>query len=106
MANRFYTFILVPHAEAKFRKIHISKRTAVLATSFLGLMVLVAGVLSFHYWQFYGEMRELRRLRMVNAELLRQNLDYEVSVEHLNNPRRCRAPTTRSGTVSTKWPAT
>jgi len=85
MANRFYTFILVPHAEAKFRKIHISKRTAVLAASFLGLMVVVAGVLSFHYWRFYSEMRELRRLRMVNAELRRQNLDYEVSVEHLNN---------------------
>ncbi|MGH9462695.1 MAG: peptidoglycan DD-metalloendopeptidase family protein, partial [Vicinamibacteria bacterium] len=65
--------------------IHISKRTAVLAASFLGLVVLVAGVLSFHYWRFYGEMRELRRLRMVNAELQRQNLDYEVSVEHLNN---------------------
>ena len=85
MANRFYTFILVPHAEAKFRKIHFSKRTAILVASFFGLMVLVAGVLSFHYWQFYGEMGELRRLRMVNAELRSQNLDYEVSVEHLNN---------------------
>ena len=85
MANRFYTFILVPHAEAKFRKIHLSKRTAILVASFLGLMVVVAGLLSFHYWQFYGEMRDLRRLRMVNAELRRQNLDYEVSVEHLNN---------------------
>ena len=85
MANRFYTFILVPHAEAKFRKIHFSKRTAIIVASFLGLMVLVAGLLTFHYWQFYGEMRDLRRLRMVNAELRRQNLDYEVSVEHLNN---------------------
>jgi len=85
MAKRFYTFILVPHAEAKFRKIHLSKRTAVLAASFLGLMVIVAGVLTFHYVRFYGEMRELRRLRIVNAELRRQNLDYEVSVEHLNN---------------------
>ena len=85
MANRFYTFILVPHAEAKFRKIHISKRTAILLGSLLGLMAVVAGVLSFHYWRFYGEMKELRRLRMVNAELQRQNLDYEVSVEHLNN---------------------
>ena len=46
---------------------------------------MVAGMLAFHYWQFYGEMRDLRRLRMVNAELRRQNLDYEVSVEHLNN---------------------
>src|SRR3989304_9405652 len=85
MAKRFYTFILVPHAEAKRRKIHLSKRTAVLAASFLGLMVIVAGVLTFHYVRFYGEMRELRRLRIVNAELRRQNLDYEVSVEHLNN---------------------
>jgi murein DD-endopeptidase MepM/ murein hydrolase activator NlpD len=85
MANRFYTFILVPHAEAKFRKVHFSKRSAILAASLLGLMVVIAGVLTFHYLQFYGEMRELRRLRMINAELRRQNLDYEVSVEHLNN---------------------
>jgi murein DD-endopeptidase MepM/ murein hydrolase activator NlpD len=48
-------------------------------------MVIIAGVLTFHYLQFAGEMRELRRLRMVNSELRRQNLDYEVSVEHLNN---------------------
>lgn len=85
MANRFYTFIFVPHAEAKFRKIHFSKRTALLIGSLLGLMVVGAGVLTFHYWRFHSEMKELRRLRMVNAELRRQNLDYEVSVEHLNN---------------------
>ena len=85
MAKRFYTFILVPHAEAKFRKIHLSKRTAILLGSFLGLVAIVAGALTFHYVEFYGDMRELRRLRMINAELRRQNLDYEVSVEHLNN---------------------
>ena len=85
MAKRFYTFILVPHAEAKFRKIHLSKRTAILLGSFLGLMALAAGALTFHYVEFYGDMQELRRLRMINAELRRQNLDYEVSVEHLNN---------------------
>ena len=85
MAKRFYTFILVPHAEAKFRKIHLSKRAAILLGSFLGLMVIVAGALTFHYVEFYGDMRELRRLRMINVELRRQNLDYEISVEHLNN---------------------
>ncbi len=85
MAKRFYTFILVPHAEARLRKIHLTKRTAILLGSFLGLMAVVAGSLAFHYVEFYGDMRELRRLRMINAELRRQNLDYEVSVEHLNN---------------------
>ncbi len=85
MAKRFYTFILVPHAEAKFRKIHLSKRIAILLISFLGLVAVMAGTLTFHYVEFYGDMHELRRLRMVNAELRRQNLDYEVSVEHLNN---------------------
>ena len=85
MARRFYTLILVPHAGAKFRKIHLSKRIAILLISFLGLVAVMAGTLTFHYVVFYGDIHELRRLRMVDAELRRQNLDYEVSVEHLNN---------------------
>jgi murein DD-endopeptidase MepM/ murein hydrolase activator NlpD len=40
--------------------------------------------LTVHYYAFFQELNELRELRLGNAELKRQNLDYEVSVEHLN----------------------
>ena len=56
------------------------KTLAVLA----GVAVIVAGALTVHYFTFYQELTELSELRLGNAELKRQNLDYEVSVEHLN----------------------
>jgi murein DD-endopeptidase MepM/ murein hydrolase activator NlpD len=45
---------------------------------------LVAVFLLAQYVAFHNELKELRDLRLSNAELRRQNLDYEVSVEHLN----------------------
>ena len=47
--------------------------------------MIVLGALTTHYFSFYQELTELRELRLGNAELKRQNLDYEVSVEHLND---------------------
>ncbi|MFQ5790202.1 MAG: M23 family metallopeptidase [Acidobacteriota bacterium] len=84
MARRSYTVILAPHAGAKFRKIHFSRLSLALIAIGGGLGLLVSGALAFHYVRFHRELTELRRLRTLNAELRRQNLDYEVSVEHLN----------------------
>lgn len=84
MMKRSYTVIFVPHTGERFKKWRLSagalKTLAVLA----GAAVVVAGTLTAHYFTFYQELIELRELRLTNAELKRQNLDYEVSVEHLN----------------------
>ena len=88
MAGRsktLYTVILVPHARARFRKLHFSRFRLGLIGTFAGLGIIVAGVLFFHYTRFHNELKELRQVRLVNAELRRQNLDYEVSSEHLSN---------------------
>jgi murein DD-endopeptidase MepM/ murein hydrolase activator NlpD len=84
MMKRSYTVILVPHTGERHKKWRLSagalKTLAVLA----GVAIVVAGALTAHYATFYQELIELRELRLGNAELKRQNLDYEVSVEHLN----------------------
>ncbi len=84
MPKQSYTVILVPHGGAKYRKYHISAfKLAIIACS-AGLTLIVAGVLGFHYARFYSELGDLQRVRNINAELRQQNLDYEVSAEHLN----------------------
>ena len=84
MVKRSYTLIFVPHTGARHKKWRLTagalKTLAVLA----GVAVIVAGALTAHYFTFYQELTELSELRLGNAELKRQNLDYEVSVEHLN----------------------
>lgn len=85
MHNRLYTVIVVPHAEGRFRKFHVAERWLRAMGVVAGGLVLVATGLALHYASFYTELSELRELRRANAELRRQNLDYEVSTEHLSN---------------------
>jgi murein DD-endopeptidase MepM/ murein hydrolase activator NlpD len=85
MNNRLYTVIVVPHAEGQFRKFHFSERWLRTLAVVAGCLLLVGVGLAVHYARFYVQLTELRELRRVNAELRRQNLDYEVSTEHLNN---------------------
>ncbi len=51
----------------------------------IALVFIAALFLAAHYLAFYRDLRELRELRLSNSELKRQNLDYELSVEHLND---------------------
>lgn len=85
MNNRFYTLILVPHSEGRFRKFHVSQRRLTVFASIAGAVLLFAVGLTFHYFSFYEQLRELRQLRQTNSDLRKQNLDYEVSTEHLNS---------------------
>jgi murein DD-endopeptidase MepM/ murein hydrolase activator NlpD len=50
----------------------------------VGLSLVTTGVLAFQYARFHDGLQDLRRLRVMNAELRQQNLDYEVSTEHLS----------------------
>ncbi len=83
-SKRQYTLIFVPHAEARFRKLHFSRRVLGVMGALTALGIVLTGALGFHYIRFHSELTELRQLRLINADLRRQNLDYEVSSEHLN----------------------
>ena len=84
MSKKSYTVILVPHGGAKYRKFRLTSLKLGLIAFAAGLSLIAAGILTFQYARFHGDLKELRRLRLMNAELRQQNLDYEVSTEHLN----------------------
>ena len=77
MANEFFTVIVVPHAKAKFRRFQMSVKLAKWTAGVSGVLaVAVVGILA-HYTWITSEVRELRRLRTQNAELLIKTAQYE-----------------------------
>lgn len=84
MMKRSFTILVVPHTGERFRKLRLSSG-GLKALTLLGAAVFLgAALLAVHYATFHRELADLRELRLTNADLKRQNLDYELSVEHLN----------------------
>ena len=81
--KRTYTLIFVPHARARFRKLHVPVRTAKVVAAVLGTLALVLGGVLAHYVMLSSEVRSLRGVRAANAELRQQNLYYETNVTEL-----------------------
>jgi hypothetical protein len=83
MANSTYTFIVVPHAKARFRKFQISVRFAkwALIASSAGV-ILLTGIL-VHYARIATEVRGLRQLRSENAQLRTKTQEYEQNAGRL-----------------------
>lgn len=83
MANGFYTFIVVPHARARFRKFQVSVRLAKWTAGVLGFAFLVLAGVLIHYTSIAAEVFELRGLRSENAALLVRTREYEQSAGKL-----------------------
>jgi len=84
MMKRSFTILVVPHTGEQFRKLRLTSGGLKALTVSVALMMMAALFLAVHYAAFYRDLVELRQLRLTNSELKRQNLDYELSVEHLN----------------------
>ena len=82
--KRSFTILVVPHTGERFRKLRLSSGGLKTLAAIAAVLALSVTLLLVHYAAFYGELTEVRELRLNNAELKRQNLDYEHSVEHLN----------------------
>jgi murein DD-endopeptidase MepM/ murein hydrolase activator NlpD len=84
MMKRSFTILVVPHTGEQFRKLRLTSGGLRALTVSVALLLVAAFFLAAHYAAFYRDLGELRELRLTNSELKRQNLDYELSVEHLN----------------------
>ena len=83
MAKEFYTLIIVPHAKARFRRLHVSVRlTKWLAGIGAAAALVVSGILVHYVW-ITTEVYELRRLRTENRALRVKTEEYEQSAGQL-----------------------
>ena len=83
--KRSFTILVVPHTGEQFRKLRLTSGGLRALSVSLALLLGAAVFLAAHYLAFYRDLAELRELRVANSDLKRQNLDYELSVEHLND---------------------
>ena len=83
MANEFFTLIVVPHAKARFRKIHVPIRLAKWALAGAAAAALVLGGILVHYTWITVEVAELRRLRTENLALVAKTQAYEQNASKL-----------------------
>ncbi len=79
MGNEFYTLIIVPHAKARFRRLHVSVRLTKWLAGITTLVVLAIGGVLIHYTWITAEVYELRRLRSENRALRVKTEEYEQS---------------------------
>jgi murein DD-endopeptidase MepM/ murein hydrolase activator NlpD len=83
MAKEFYTLIIVPHAKARFRKLHVSVRFTKWLAWTLGVgSLLLCGIL-VHYARMTVELWQLRELRAQNSTLLAKTEAYEKNAGRL-----------------------
>lgn len=83
MANEFYTFIVVPHAKARFRKFQVSVRVTRWLATAASVSLLIAGSFGLHYARVTSEVRQLRELRAQNQALVNKNKEYAEGTQRL-----------------------
>jgi murein DD-endopeptidase MepM/ murein hydrolase activator NlpD len=80
MSDEYYTLIFVPDARSASRKIRVPIRLARWTLRALAVTALAAGGLLVHYTWLNWQMSELENLRLENAELSRQALEYNLNL--------------------------
>ena len=83
MANEFYTLIIVPHAKARFRRLHVSVRLTKWLAGIAATGILAISGILVHYAWITTEVVELRRLRTENRALRVKTEEYEQSAGQL-----------------------
>ncbi len=83
MDERTYTFIFVPHARARFRKLHLAVRTVKTVAGLAAVATLALGGVLAHYVMLTEEVQALRTVRESNTQLREQNRFYESNVNEL-----------------------
>jgi murein DD-endopeptidase MepM/ murein hydrolase activator NlpD len=83
MTNEFYTFIVVPHAKARFRKFQVSVQLTRWMALGASACLLVVGAFGLHYARIASEVHQLRALRAQNQALLTKNEEYAQGTQRL-----------------------
>jgi len=84
MEKRFYTFIIVPHATARFRQIKIPYRHLVLISIICSFILVSVGFFTYSYVHMRARVVELDNLLLENTQLKDENATYKVSTNILS----------------------
>ena len=83
MARKFYTVFILPHAQERFRKLHVSKSFLVGLVSILGV-VLVAGAVSPHLaFKMHAQSTNIASLEEENKRLRDEKVQFESSLAQM-----------------------
>ncbi len=83
MPRKFYTVFILPHAHARFRKLHVSQGFLWTCAAILGLVV-VAGALAPHLLlRVRAQSAYLERLERENRRLLQDKTRYDASLAEI-----------------------
>jgi murein DD-endopeptidase MepM/ murein hydrolase activator NlpD len=72
MSNRFYTILIVPEKTSQVRRIVLPNWLFKSAAFGLAFVVLIAGVMMFHYWYVMSQIGENKQLKLENRRLRQQ----------------------------------
>ena len=84
--KRFYTVILVPHAEANFQKLHVSRSALALVLISLASLAAIFGWSAYENYRFYSLYGTPLRPTNVDTDAIAETL--ESSTEQLNEALR------------------
>lgn len=83
MARKFYTIFILPHAHARFRKLHLSRNFVISLIALVGV-ILAAGLVSPHLlFKLRAQADTVARLEDQRRELRDQNAQFESSMTTL-----------------------
>ena len=83
MARKFYTIFILPHAHARFRKLHLSRNFVITLVALVGI-VLTAGILSPHLLlKVRAQSDTVARLEDERRQLHEENEQFESSLAEL-----------------------
>ena len=86
MARKFYTIFILPHAHARFRKLHLSRNFVIVLVGLLGVL-LTAGILSPHLlFRVSAQSAVVAELEAERQHLRDEKERFETTLAELRDP--------------------
>jgi murein DD-endopeptidase MepM/ murein hydrolase activator NlpD len=83
MQRKFYTIFILPHAHARFRKLHLSRNFLMTVLGILGAAVLAAGVTPHLVLRLRAQAAYLRQIEKENTALRQDKVRFEASLAQI-----------------------
>jgi murein DD-endopeptidase MepM/ murein hydrolase activator NlpD len=83
MSRKFYTIFILPHAQARFRKLHLSRNFILTVAGILGLVVVASAVTPHLVLKLRSQASYLQQLEEENTKLRTEKVRFEASLSQI-----------------------